>query len=53
MDTVQILAWYPRTYLKEFMDLLPAMLNKDTVVEVCLLHGSLSLEYFNQHFNFS
>ena len=30
----QILAWHPRTYVKEFMDMLPAMLNKDTVIEV-------------------
>ena len=41
MYTVQILAWFPRTYVKEFMDLLPAMLNKDTVVEVVTLSMSL------------
>ena len=31
---IQILAWHPRTYIKEFMEMLPAMLNEDNVVEV-------------------
>lgn len=40
-NLLKILAWYPRTYLKEFMDLLPAMLNQDTIVE--MLHTLLDL----------
>ncbi|XP_044184547.1 AP-5 complex subunit zeta-1-like [Acropora millepora] len=40
-NILKILAWYPRTYLKEFMDLLPAMLNEDTIVEV--FHALLDL----------
>ena len=44
----QILAWHPRTYVKEFMDMLPAMLNKDTVIEV--LH---CVQSFYQHYRYS
>jgi len=40
-NLLKILAWYPRTYVKEFMDLLPSMLNKDTVVE--MFHALLDL----------
>ena len=43
----QILAWHPRTYVKEFMDMLPAMLNKDTVIEV--LH---CVQFFYQHHHY-
>jgi len=37
----KILAWHPRTYIKEFMEMLPAMLNEDNVVE--MFHTLLDL----------
>lgn len=40
-NLLKILAWHPRTYVKEFMDMLPAMLNKDTVIE--MFHTLLDL----------
>ncbi|KAK7113111.1 hypothetical protein V1264_012460 [Littorina saxatilis] len=33
-NILKILAWHPRTYLKEFMDLLPAMMASATALEV-------------------
>ncbi|XP_031554172.1 AP-5 complex subunit zeta-1-like isoform X2 [Actinia tenebrosa] len=37
----KILAWSPRTFLREFMQLLPVMMSEDTVVEV--FHSILDL----------
>ncbi|RMX54680.1 hypothetical protein pdam_00009343 [Pocillopora damicornis] len=37
----KILAWHPRTYVKEFMEMLPAMLNENTAVE--MFHTLLDL----------
>lgn len=36
---MQILAWYPQTFITEFLQLLPAFLSDQTVSEVCHIDG--------------